>query len=96
MIKLGQKVRDAGFSGIADSRTEWLNGCVRIGVQPPCRGKDQYIPEVKSFDEEQLEVVDETPIVLPNHKSKPGQTGGARPDPPKASSQRTVTRRETR
>lgn len=34
MIKLGDKVRDTvtGFTGIATSRTEYLNNCPAIGI----------------------------------------------------------------
>ena len=96
MIILGQKVRDVvtGFEGIADCRMEWLNGCVRVGVQPVAR-KDkedghQYVPDSKSFDEMQLEILDEKPIALPRHKTprqeqmhpQARRTGGGRPDPP--------------
>ena len=92
-IKLGQKVRDVvtGFVGIADCRMEWLNGCVRVSVQPVARTdkKDgtQYVQDAKSFDEEQLEVVVAEPIALPNHRTRRAQTGGGRPDPPRARSQ---------
>ena len=87
-IKLGQRVRDVvtGFTGIAETRMEWLNGCVRISVQPPARiskeDGSQYVQESKSFDEEQLEILEEKPLKLPGHKSTPRQTGGGRPDPP--------------
>lgn len=89
-IKLGQKVRDVitGFEGIAVTRMEWLNGCVRIAVQPPMRrdpddkANGGFVPDSKTFDEEELEVLDETPIKLPNRKSAPRQTGGGRQDPP--------------
>ena len=87
MIKLGQRVRDVvtGFEGVADCRMEWLNGCVRVQVQPPARRekKDgpQYVQDSKVFDEEQLEVLDDEPIALPRHKTRPAQTGGGRPDP---------------
>lgn len=60
-IKLGQKVRDAvsGFTGIAVARTEWMNGCTRVSVQPPC-GEDGKLPESQAFDEPNLEVIGAT------------------------------------
>lgn len=56
-VQLGTEVRDTltGFKGIAVSRTEYLYGCVRIGVQP--KGKPDQAPEPKYFDEPSLEVV---------------------------------------
>jgi hypothetical protein len=36
MIKLGQKVKDkfTGFTGIVMGRTEYLYGCISIGILP--------------------------------------------------------------
>lgn len=36
MVKLGDKVKDklTGFEGIVMGRTEYLNGCVSIGILP--------------------------------------------------------------
>lgn len=55
MVKLGDQVIDSvsGFSGIAVSRTDFLNGCSRISVQPPV-GKDGKLPDYATFDEPQL------------------------------------------
>ena len=56
--KLGVKAKDkvTGFTGILVARTEWLNGCVRVTLQPPM-DKDGKIPESGTFDEPQIEVV---------------------------------------
>lgn len=58
MIELGSKVKDTimGMIGIAVSRTEYLNGCARVVVQPPV-DKDGKIPESGFFDELQLQVL---------------------------------------
>jgi len=58
MIKLGSKVRDpiTGLTGIAVVRSEWLWGCVRIGIQPN-EIKDGKPVEETWFDENRLEVV---------------------------------------
>ena len=57
-INLGDRVKDkvTGFVGIAIGRTEWLNGCTRITVQPEklIGGK---IVDTSCFDEPQLVVV---------------------------------------
>lgn len=57
-IELGQKIRDkvSGIEGIAVARTEFLNGCVRITLQPKGK-KDGTLPDEKWFDSQQLEVV---------------------------------------
>lgn len=58
MIELGTKVRDrvSGVQGIAVARTEWLNGCTRVTVQPQ-ELKDGQPVETTTVDEPQLEVV---------------------------------------
>lgn len=56
-IQLGQQVKDVvtGFTGIAMSRVEWMNGCVRLGLQPQV-DKDGKHPDLVYIDEVQLEV----------------------------------------
>ena len=58
MISLGQEARDrvTGFKGIAVARTEWLNGCARVTLQPKM-GKDGKHPDAVTFDEPQLELI---------------------------------------
>lgn len=58
MIKLGSKVRDplTGLTGIAVVRSEWLWGCIRIGLQPS-EIKDGKPVEETWFDENRLEIV---------------------------------------
>jgi hypothetical protein len=58
-IELGNLVKDkvSGISGIAVSRTEFLNGCVRYSLQPKPAKKDGSMPAELWFDEKQLEVV---------------------------------------
>jgi hypothetical protein len=54
-VKLGTQVTDkiSGFTGVAIARTEFLNGCVRVGVQARV-DKDGKVPEAEWFDEVQL------------------------------------------
>tara|TARA_Y100000310_G_scaffold314646_1_gene364221 strand:- start:810 stop:1070 length:261 start_codon:yes stop_codon:yes gene_type:complete len=58
MVRLGDKVRDpiTGFEGVAVSSHYYLHGCARISVQPPV-DKEGKLPEIQSFDEPQLEIV---------------------------------------
>jgi hypothetical protein len=71
MVKLGTRVTDSitGFAGIATCRTEYLYGCVRIGVEPQVlqEGKPG---EIHYFDEQRLE------------EASTAETGGPQPDPP--------------
>jgi hypothetical protein len=57
-IALGSVVRDpiTNFSGTVIARTEWLWGCVRLGVQAS-EVKDGKPVEESWFDEERLVVV---------------------------------------
>lgn len=54
-ITLGKEVRDrvSGYKGIAISRTVYLQGCSRVGVQPKVRSGGE-LPEPKDFDEPDL------------------------------------------
>lgn len=58
-MKLGSELRDkvSGIKGIAVSKTEFLNGCVRYSIQPKPTKKDGTIPAELWFDEKQLEIV---------------------------------------
>ena len=62
-IRIGDKVRDTitGLEGIAIARTVWINGCVRIVVQPQ-EHKDGKAAEASTFDEPQLTVLQRSAI----------------------------------
>jgi hypothetical protein len=74
-MKLGQRIKDkvSGFTGIAVSRTEFLNGCVRISIQPPL-DKEGKLPDEKWFDIQQLEIIDEGISVASKDTGGPGST----------------------
>ena len=76
-INLGDKARDTitGFEGICTSRTEYVSGCTRVGLQPPV-GADGKIPEAGHFDEPMLEVTQAGAI-----PGQPSDRGGPRPAP---------------
>ena len=76
VVKLGDKVRDtiSGFEGVAVARTEYLNGCARVGVQPPV-DKDGKLPEAQHFDQPQLMVLAGKEAARPAHDVD-GRTGG--------------------
>ena len=75
-VELGQTAKDtiSGFKGVVIGRTEWLNGCVRVGLQPPV-DKDGKVPDAYWIDIEQAEVLD----VEPKPKLQP--SNGPMPDP---------------
>jgi hypothetical protein len=80
-MKLGDEVRDkiSGLTGIVVCRTEWLHGCIRLGVQPK-EVKDGKPVDASYFDELQLELVKDEGVV-----NKP-QAGGPRDNEHKAMS----------
>lgn len=77
MIKLGDKVKDkvTGFTGIAIARTEWLNGCIRVTVQPD-KLADGKIAASETIDEPQLTLVKAAAV-----KVAVSDTGGPIPAP---------------
>jgi hypothetical protein len=58
MIQLGDEAKDTvtGFTGVVVSRTDYLNGCTRVCLQPPV-AKDGKLPDYATFDEPQLKVL---------------------------------------
>ena len=75
-LKTGDKVRDTvtGLEGTVVAITEWLNGCIRVTVQPPVV-KDGKPVDATTFDIQQLELTaDSAPRVLQ-------RTGGPYPEP---------------
>lgn len=79
-IQLGNRVKDivTGFTGIASSKIEYLNGCVQFGVKPKVE-KDGKMPEIYYIDVQQLEFVDEGVSI------KKIDTGGDMDDAPNSS-----------
>jgi hypothetical protein len=58
-MKLGDTIRDtiSGFTGVLVARTEWLNGCVRLTIQPKTLHEGKRIDN-DTFDIEQCELVE--------------------------------------
>lgn len=58
-VQLGDRVKDpiTGYTGIAVAITTWLNGCIRIGVQPEKLDKQGKIEDALNFDQSQLVMV---------------------------------------
>lgn len=82
-ILVGDVVRDtiSGFEGVAVAKTQWLNGCVRITIQPRALHDGKPVDNY-TFDVEQLELT--SPRQRHSTESEPepvmpSQTGGDRP-----------------
>jgi hypothetical protein len=54
---LTAKDKITGFKGVITSRTQFINGCNRYGIEPPM-DKDGKLPEAHAFDEARIEVID--------------------------------------
>lgn len=76
-IGLGDVARDevTGFVGMVVAETKWMNGCVRLSLQPQKLDKDGKPLDTQSFDIEQLVLVKATK--KPEHKP----AGGPMPSP---------------
>lgn len=75
-VTLGSEIEDmiTGLRGICVSKTEWLNGCNRIGIQP--RGvKDGKPADPYHIDVQQVKILK----AAPSQDHPPG--GGPMPDP---------------
>jgi hypothetical protein len=86
-IKLGDEVKDmiSGYRGIAVAVTTWLNGCVRVTIQPEGVTKEGATRAAESFDEEQLQLV-KAGKVQPVSNAPPAEVprakaGGPKPEP---------------
>jgi hypothetical protein len=80
MVELGNKVKCTitGFTGIAVTRLEHINGCVQYGIKPPMKKGENKFPENQYIDDHQLEVIpDKKP------KVKKSKTGGENMGAPK-------------
>jgi hypothetical protein len=80
LVQLGDRVKDSitGFAGTAVSRTEFITGCIRIGVQPDV-GKDGKLPEGQGFDEPMLIVTQKAKPKVVAKAAATKETGGPRP-----------------
>ena len=76
-FKLGDEARDTitGFAGVITCITFWLNGCIRIGIQPK-ELKDGKPINSEWIDEQQVELIEK------NKKEDGGKkSGGPKPNP---------------
>lgn len=71
-IELGDTVMDiySGLKGSALAKTEFLNGCIQIDVQPPV-DKDNKLPEGVGVDIQQLKLIKKADKNKPKPKPKP-------------------------
>lgn len=64
MISLGVKAKDkiTGFAGTVTGRAQYLTGCDQYLLNPPA--KDGALVDSQWFDEQRLEVDENTPAVV--------------------------------
>lgn len=77
MCNLGDRVKDpvTGIFGIAYLRTQYMQGCDRIGIQPPTifvEGKEAIVPDLFHVDEPQLEIMKKNVIDVKARKNDNG------------------------
>ena len=62
---LGLKVRDkvSGLTGVCESISYDLYGCIQAVVRPRADDEKGTMPEGRWFDVSRLEVIDETPVM---------------------------------
>lgn len=86
MIELGQTVKDkvTGFTGVAEARLEFLNGClqflVRPKISPPKKGETAEYPTGTYIDVENLVRVGKSQIKVEQRGPEP-PSGGVRQHP---------------
>lgn len=51
------KCRITGYTGIITSYTDWLFGCLRVGLQKQELDKDGKVEEAQWYDIEQVEII---------------------------------------
>ena len=78
-LPLGRLAKDtvSGFEGIIESRTDWLNGCFRVGRAPNHLDKDGKMLDSAAFDAEQVELL---PQQVRKEKPPAHRTNGPMPD----------------
>lgn len=90
MIKIGSLARDkiSGFTGIVGARTQWINGCRRVLIEPKSLKDDGSVLEGVWFDIQMVEVVSEDTGLIPDWEVKDPQqirpeavVGGPTPRP---------------
>ena len=82
-VKLGDEVQDVvcGIKGIAVAVTTWLNGCVRITIQPNMKKSDQEAPKSYTTDVEQCKILKKAKFKIEEDKKTKKKPSGGRPDP---------------
>lgn len=71
-LKLGDKAKDqiSEFTGTIVAITEWLNGCRRITIQPSALFEGKPV-DSSTFDAEQIEKVEEGPVLSASRTGGP-------------------------
>lgn len=77
-VQLGMRAKDkiTGLSGIVVAITRWLNGCVRVTLQPEKLDSGK-VRDSHTFDVEQVEVI----TAKTEHTTETRPSGGPKPEP---------------
>lgn len=82
-IRLGDLVQDkiTGFKGIVIAKTEWLNQCTRVFVQPQELNKDGEPIKPREFDLPDLTLLEEDPLEYERREGGKPDNGGPTTEP---------------
>lgn len=83
-INLGDRVRDriSGFEGIVSAKSEYLNGCVRILVDPESLEDSGKLIKGAWFDDVQIELVEKSVLEIEGRPNGgPSRSDPSREDP---------------
>lgn len=82
-IAKGDRVKDkiTGYQGLVVCVADWINGCLRLGVQAEVLDKDGKVYPIEFFDVQQLELLEAGVYPEPGEIVMSDDTGGPRDDP---------------
>lgn len=82
-IRLGDLVQDkiTSFKGIVIAKTEWLNQCTRVFVQPQELTKDGEPVKAREFDITDLTLLEEDPLNYERRAGGEPDNGGPTTEP---------------
>lgn len=80
---IGKQATDSvtSFNGTIIAVTEWMNGCVRYGIQPNGLNKDGKLIEAEWFDSEQVVIAERKKSIISKIAKAATPSGGPRCDP---------------
>ena len=79
LVVLGDTIKDAvtDMKGVLTSITVWVNGCVRVGIQPIALTKEGLPADIQTLDVEQIVLIKGKKNLFSSDAKK---SGGPKPD----------------